>query len=252
MSKEIDPRKWSEGKVVELYRWSDALYSLRVEAEVEPFAAGQFGKLGLMLEGEFISRPYSFVNAPQEKPLDFYFIVIPGGKLTPKLAQLAPGDRVFVARKPAGFFTLSQVPAGRFLWLLATGTALGPFLSILKTLEPWQRFEKIVLVHGVRTRSELAYRETIAYFQRAYPERFRFLTSVTRETGGDFSMRIPKAIELGLLEELAALPLDPKDSQVMICGNPEMVKDTVAQLISRGFKENLRHSPGQITTERYW
>ncbi len=252
MSKEIDPRKWSEGKVVELYRWSEALYSLRVEAEVEPLEAGQFGKLGLMLEGEFISRPYSFVNAPDERPLDFYFIVIPDGKLTPKLAQLAPGDQVFVARKPSGVFTLSQVPPGRFLWLLATGTALGPFLSILKTCQSWQRFERIVLVHGVRTRSELAYRKTIASFQHAYPEKFRFLTSITRDSGGDFSVRIPKAIDLGLLEELAALPLDPKDSQVMICGNPEMVKDTVALLVSREFKENLRHSPGQITTERYW
>lgn len=248
----IDLHKWSPGRVVELHRWADALYSLRVEAEIEPFEAGQFGRLGLMLDGEFVSRPYSFVNAPAERPLDFYFIVIPDGRLSPKLAALRPGDTVWVARKPSGFFTLSQVPAGKFLWLLATGTALGPFLSILKTQTPWQRFLKIVLVHGVRTRSELAYQATIAGFRSVHLRQFRFFSSVTREPGGDFSVRIPQAIESGLLEELAGTALAPEDSQVMICGNPEMVKDTVALLQARGFKENLRKSPGQITTERYW
>lgn len=247
-----DPHKWSQGQVVELYRWAEALYSLRVAAEVEPFEAGQFGRLGLWLDGEFVSRPYSFVNAPSERPLDFYFIVIPDGKLTPKLAALQSGDAVWVARKPSGFFTLSQVPPGRFLWLLATGTAIGPFLSILKTEAPWQRFEKVVLVHGVRTCAELAYQETIAGFHCAHPSQFQFFASVTRESGGDLSVRIPQAIESGLLEDLARLSLKPEDSQVMICGNPEMVKDTVALLQARGFKENLRKSPGQITTERYW
>lgn len=249
----VDPRKWSAGRVVALHRWVDGLYSLRVEAEVEPFEAGQFGQLGLVIEGEFVSRPYSFVNAPNERPLDFYFIVIPEGRLTPRLETLRSGDAVWVARKPSGLFTLSRVPPGKFLWMLATGTALGPFLSILKTGEPWRRFEKIVLVHGVRTRLELAYQDTIAGFRRDHPDRFRFFASVTRELCPQaFSIRIPQAIVSGLLEEAAELPLLPEDSQVMICGNPAMVKDTVTLLQARGFKENLRKQPGQITTERYW
>ncbi|MCX8049691.1 MAG: ferredoxin--NADP reductase [Methylohalobius sp.] len=249
----IDPAKWYPGQVVGLHRWTNALYSLRVQAEVEPFEAGQFGRLGLVLDGELVTRPYSFVNAPSERPLDFYFIVVPEGKLTPKLAALQPGDTVWVARKPSGFFTLSQVPVARFLWLLATGTALGPFLSILKTELPWQRFEKIVLVHGVRACAELTYQETIARFQRVHANQFQFFASVTREPCLEaLPIRIPRAIESGLLEERADLPLDPKDSQVMICGNPEMVKATVALLQNRGFRENARKSPGQITTERYW
>lgn len=249
----VDPRKWSAGQVVELYRWAEALYSLRVEAEVEPFEAGQFSRLGLVIEGELASRPYSFVNAPDERPLDFYFIVIPTGRLTPQLERLRAGDRVWVARKPAGLFTLSQVPAGKFLWMLATGTALGPFLSILKTEAPWRRFERIVLVHGVRTHAELAYQDTIADFCRDHPDQFCFFASVTREPWPEaFSVRIPEAIACGLLEQAAGLPLVPKDSQVMICGNPAMVKDTVNLLQARGFKENLRKQPGQITTERYW
>ncbi|XSG85502.1 MAG: ferredoxin--NADP reductase [Methylohalobius sp. ZOD2] len=253
MTGTVDPRKWSEGRVIELYTWADRLYSLRVEAEIEPFEAGQFGRLGLVIDGEFVGRPYSFVNAPDEKPLDFYFIEIPEGRLTPRLADLAPGDKVWVARKGAGLFTLSQVPDGRDLWLLATGTALGPFISMLKTSMPWERFERIVLVHGVRTRAELAYRETIQTFQRQYPDRFVSLACVTREASpGALRARITSAIENGTLESEAGLSLRPEDSQVMICGNPSMVKETVELLTSRGFEENRRKQPGQITIERYW
>ncbi len=253
MSATIDTRKWAEGRVVERHTWAEGLYSLRVEADIEPFEAGQFGRLGLEIEGEFVSRPYSFVNAPDERPLDFYFIVIPNGKLTPRLAALQPGDSVWVARKAAGFFTLSQVPEGRHLWMLATGTALGPFLSILKTATPWHRFDKLVLVHGARTRAELVYQDTIAGFRRGHPEQFQFFAIVTREqVPGALPMRITQALESGELERRAGLQITPEDSQVMICGNPAMVKDTVELLKARGLRENLRKQPGQITTERYW
>lgn len=253
MSVSIDTRKWSEGTVVELHRWAERLYSLRVEADIEPFEAGQFGRLALVVGEELVSRPYSFVNAPDERPLDFYFIVIPDGVLTPRLAALQPGGRVWVARKGAGIFTLKQVPEGKHLWMFATGTALGPFLSILKTPDPWRRFDKIVLVHGVRTRAELAYQETIEGFRRAHPDRFQFFASVTREVCPDaFQSRIPQVIESGALEQLAGLKLTAEESQVMICGNPAMVKATVELLKSRGLAENLRRQPGQITIERYW
>ncbi len=253
MTVTVDTRKWTEGRVVERYRWAERLYSLRVEAEIEPFEAGQFGRLGLVIGDRFVSRPYSYVNAPDERPLDFYFIVIPDGVLTPRLARLRPGDSVWVARRPAGLFTLGQVPDGRHLWLLATGTALGPFLSILKTETPWRRFEKIVLVHGVRTRAELAYQDTVEGFRRAHGDRFCFFANVTREScPGALPMRITQAIESGELERRAGLEIRPEDSQVMICGNPDMVRDTVALLERRGLRENLRKQPGQITIERYW
>ena len=253
MTVEIDARKWSQGTVVELYRWAERLYSLRVEAEIAPFEAGQFGRLGLPIGEEFVSRPYSYVNAPDERPLDFYFIVVPGGKLTPRLAALKAGDRVWVSRRGAGIFTLSHVPEGRYLWMLATGTALGPFLSILKTKTPWQRFEKIVLVHGVRTTSELAYREVIQGFHNQHPQQFIDIACVTRkEAQGMIHARITTAIEEGILESKAGIALRPEDSQVMICGNPAMVKDAIELLKGRGFQENLRKQPGQITTERYW
>ncbi len=253
MTVEIDSRKWRQGEVVELYRWAERLYSLRLEAEIEPFEAGQFGRLALPVGEELISRPYSFVNAPDERPLDFYFIVVPGGKLTPRLANLGPGDAVWVSRRGAGIFTLSHVPPGRYLWMLATGTALGPFLSILKTETPWQRFEKIVLVHGVRTAAELAYREVIQGFHRQHPRQLIDFACVTREDTPDtIHARITTAIEDGTLASKAGIVLRPEDCQVMICGNPAMVKDAITLLKARGFQENLRKQPGQITTERYW
>ena len=142
--------KWVEGIVVSQRRWSDRLYSIQVDAPVEPFKAGQFGRLALEIGGEMVARPYSFVNAPHERPLEFYYIRLDDGPLTSRLVTLASGDPIFLAPRASGFLTLSEVPPAEHLWLLSTGTALGPFLSILKTEEPWRRFSRVVLVHAVR------------------------------------------------------------------------------------------------------
>ncbi len=139
--------KWVEGTVVAQKHWTGRLYSLQVEAEIAPFAAGQFTKLALAVEGEMVGRPYSFVNAPSARPHEFYYVVLPDHPLTPRLCRLAAGDSVYLAPQAAGFLTLDAVPAGAHLWLLASGTALGPFLSILGTEAPWRRFERVVLVH---------------------------------------------------------------------------------------------------------
>ncbi|MEN8259218.1 MAG: ferredoxin--NADP reductase [Pseudomonadota bacterium] len=250
----IDTRKWTEGRVVELYCWGDSLYSLRIEADVGPFEAGQFGQVGLVIEGEFVARPYSFINAPDERPLDFYFITIPAGPLSTHLQDLRPADRIWVAKKAAGYLTLSNVPDGEHLWLLSTGTAVGPFLSILKTEEPWRRFKKMILVHAVRTVAELAYQEVVERFREGYPEQFVMIPFVSREScpfalGG----RIPQAITDGRLEERAGIELKGRENQIMICGNPGMVQDTTKVLVeTRGFRENRRKEPGEISTERYW
>src|SRR3990167_8499061 len=144
---------WIEGHVVELHHWSDQLYSLRVEVDYPPFEAGQFTKIGLEIDGAIVGRPYSLVNAPDARPLDFYFIVVPGGPLTERLVQLKPGDKIMVGARPSGFLILKEVIEAEHLWLMATGTGIGPFLSILKTPTPWQRFKRVVLVHAVRTQA---------------------------------------------------------------------------------------------------
>ena len=246
-------KKFTQGTVVENKHWTKRLYSIKVDAAIQTFSPGQFGRLGLEINGEEIARPYSFVNAPTEPYLEFYSIIVPDGLLSSHLHQLQPGAKVWVASSPAGFFTLDEVPDGHELWMLSTGTALGPFLSILKTDTPWQRFNKIILVHAVRTEEELSYQETIEAFRQRAPEQFTMIPFVSREqTQYALPGRIPAAIENNTLEERANTPLNTKSSQVMICGNPDMVRDTTDILKAKGFTKNRRREPGNITTENYW
>lgn len=247
--------KWNEGTVVALRSWTDHLYSIQLEAAIEPFRAGQFGRLALPDEskGELIARPYSFVNAPQELPLEFHFITLDQGLLTMRLAQLKPGDPIWIAPKGSGFMTLADIQDARHLWLLSTGTALGPFLSICKTRDPWKRFEKVVLVHAVRRAAELSYQDRVREIQAARGQQFVFIPFVSREdTSFAIKSRVPQAIEDGRLEARAGIPLDAETSQVMICGNPDMVEDTQKVLEARGLRKNRRKEPGHITVENYW
>ena len=244
---------WIEGKVVENKHWTDLLYSLRIEADINPFIAGQYGRLGLEIDEQIVGRPYSFVNAPHEPLLEFYSIEVSEGPLSPKLANLKKGDSIYIDKRVNGFFTLNEVPDGRDMWMLATGTALGPFLSILNSEEAWQRFENIVLVHAVRFANELTYQEMINNIKAKYKDHFQMIPFVSREeTEFALSGRIPASIENGMLEERANMLITPEHSQVMMCGNPEMLVDTRNALKEKGLKKNLRRSPGQITTESYW
>ena len=245
--------KWIEGKVVNKKLWTKELYSLQIDANLEPFRAGQFGRLALEINGDIVARSYSFVNAPDERHYEFYSIIVPEGPLSPRLHDLNAGDKVLLAPKGAGFFTLADVPQNEHLWLLSTGTALGPFLSILKTDEPWRRFQKIVLVHAVRHGHELIYQETIERLKQHHSDQFQFIPFVSREdTELALKGRVPAAIQDGRLEARAGIAISSEHSQVMIVGNPDMVKDTRAVLEGRGLKLNKRKEPGQISVENYW
>lgn len=242
---------WISGKVAGLKNWTGGLHSLQVDADIEPFHAGQFIKIALPVDGEIIGRPYSLVNAPEQRPLEFYFNVVPAGPLSPRLAALRPGDDILVAPRASGFMIVDELAPGENLWLVATGTGIGPFLSILKTEQPWQRFKRVVLVHAVRFARELSYAQTIAGFATR-GEQFVFVPFVSREpTDFALSGRIPAAIANGRLEARTATPIDI-NSQFMLCGNPEMVSDSTEALIARGLKKHRRRDPGQITVETYW
>ena len=246
-------QKWVEGTVVRQKRWTQTLFSLQVEADVAAFEAGQFAKLALAVEGEMVARPYSFVNAPKERPYEFYYVTLPDGPLTQRLSKLEAGHAIHLAPRPAGFLVLSEIPDGENLWLISTGTGVGPFLSILKSEAPWQRFRRVVLVHAVRYAEELTYRDSISRLLDEHGEQMRMVSFVSREsTPGALHGRIPLAIEEGRLEAAAGVALSADASQVMICGNPDMVTDTSAALARRGMKKHRRREPGHITVENYW
>lgn len=239
---------WLEGKIIENRHWTPALFSLRVAGARLSFEAGQFVRIALDIEGERVARPFSMVNPPHDPVLEFYGIVVPEGPLSPRLARLAPGDTLHVASNPAGFLVLSEVPDARTLWLLCTGTGIAPFLSILRTETAWRRYRNVVLVHAVRHAAELVYREALENL----PD-LRYLRMVSRETlPGALAGRIPAALRDGRLEAAAGLELDADSSQVMLCGNPDMLKDAAAALAERGLRKHRRRAPGHITVESFW
>lgn len=245
--------EWIAGTVVENRHWSENLFTLKVAADIDDFTAGQFTSLALDIDGERIARPYSFLNAPQERPLEFFFYTAIDGVLSNALVKLNPGEQLWLKKQANGFFTLDEVPACKELWMMGTGTGIAPFFSILKTAEPWQRFERLVLVQAVRSVAELRYQELVESLQNEHGEQFIFQKFVSRESvPGAFPGRIPMAIADGSLEKAAGLTLDKERSQVMLCGNPDMVSDTSDVLKARGFKKNRRRTPGHITTENYW
>lgn len=244
---------WNKGVVVEHRHWNSKLHSLYIESDIEPFKAGQFVKIGLEIDGKVVGRPYSLCNSPLTRPLEIYYIEVPDGELTPLLTKLEPGDELLVAPRANGFMELDGVPQARHLWMMATGTGVGPFLSILDTETPWQRFERVVLVYAVRNESELCYRSRIAGVQRRNNERFSFIPFVSREkVDGALDGRIPQAIIDGRLEARAGFLISPEDSQIMMCGNPQMIEDTMQVLASRGLRKHRRKEPGHITVEHYW
>jgi ferredoxin/flavodoxin---NADP+ reductase len=245
--------KWLEGRVVGQTRWTGRLCSLQVRAPLGPFEAGQFTKLALEVGGERIARPYSLVNPPGAEPLEFYYNVVQDGPLSPRLAALGAGDAVHVAPNPAGFLVLREVPEAENLWLISTGTGLGPFLSILRTEAPWQRFAKVLLVHAVRSAADQAYRDMIAGIARARGAQFEFVSFVSREAvEGALAGRVTEAIRDGRLERAARAELSAARSHVMLCGNPAMVSDVTAALEERAMRKHRRRAPGHITVETYW
>jgi len=244
---------WLEGSVVENRHWTEALFSLRVEGAPLAFEAGQFVRVALDIDGERVARAFSMVNAPADPLLEFYGIVVPQGPLSPRLARLRPGERLYVASNPAGFLVLSELPAAETLWLMSTGTGIAPFISMLRAGTPWQRFRNVVLVHAVRHAPELVYREDIERARTAHGSRFSYVPVVSREdVPGTLRGRIPALVGDGRLEAAAGFALSAGNSQSMLCGNPDMLKDTAAALAARGMRKNRRRAPGHITVESFW
>jgi ferredoxin--NADP+ reductase len=252
--------KFTAQTILSLQHWSDKLFSFRLSRpESWRFVPGQFARLGLPLEnGGMVWRAYSMTSASWDEYLEFFSIVVPDGLFTSRLARLQVGDTVLLDNKANGFFTVDRLPDGEDLWLLATGTGLAPYLSILQQPEVWQRFAHIVLVHCVRDASELAYRDEIAALRQhplwaEWGNRLHYLPVVTRQPEpGMLQQRIPALLASGELAEAAGLPLTPERSRFMICGNPAMVEDTHRQLMKIGFRLSRLSAPGHLVLENGW
>ncbi len=244
---------WLTGKVAETKQWSPELFSLKIRTKQLNFQAGQFVNIGLEINGKIISRPYSLVNSPQDSLLEIHFNNVTNGNLSPKLADLIVNDVIQVSDHANGLLILDEVPVVSNLWLLATGTGIGPFLSILKTTQPWSRFRKIVLLYSVKTLNMFAYHADIEALKLQHPEQFIFASLITREEiTNTINARITNSIKNGVIEEYTQLILSPESNHIMLCGNSKMISEVSAELENRGFRRHTRREPGQIAIEKYY
>jgi len=243
---------WLEGKVVENRRLNDYLTSLIIDVQLSGYEAGQFVRVGLQDGDAVLARPYSLVNTPQESHLEVYFNIVEEGPLSPRLFDLKSGDDVLVSDNPSGFLTISEIPQCNHLWMIATGTGIGPFLAILKSDAAWEKFGKIMLCYSVSYAHELAYQDTIGQIAEVHGDQFCYLPIVTREKlPGCLGKRVPSVMQDGSLEQRAGVIINAENSHVMMCGSSDMITDVSAALVSREMKKHRRRDPGHFTTEKY-
>lgn len=242
------------GTVAAHIHHGEKLRILKIIAPKLKFAAGQFTKIGLPIaDSKPLLRAYSFVNSPSEELHEFlYDVVTEGGNLTLLLDKLEVGADVLVSTRPNGLLVLKELPQANNLFLIATGTGVGPFLSILKTDEPWQKFQRVTLVYGVCYAADLVYQDLLEQIRVKHEKQFCYLPLVSREEmPGAGQCRVTQLLTSGELENGSGIKLG-LDCQFMMCGNPAMIKDMGELLKERGFERNRRARPGNVTIEKYW
>ncbi|ABJ90828.1 ferredoxin--NADP reductase [Buchnera aphidicola] len=245
---------WLEIKLIAIKKWKNNLFSLIVQAPINKFIAGQFTKLSYIKKNKKrIQRAYSFVNSPNSKNLEFYILLIKNGLLTPKLYDIK-NNKIFISKNSFGFFTISELPKKENLWMIATGTAIGPYCSILKYENILKKFKKIILIHAVKYSIDLNYLNLFKKIKKKYKKNIKIKIILSQEKRKDYLFgRIPNLIASGELEKSVKEPLNSKNSHVMLCGNPNMIKDTQKILLQyKKMKKHFRRNPGHITSENYW
>lgn len=244
--------------VTNVHHWNESLFSFKTTRDMGfKFKNGHFVMLGLEDEGRPLLRAYSIASANYEEELEFFSIKVPDGPLTSKLQNLQVGDEVYVGKKPTGTLVTDQMLPGKHLYLISTGTGLAPFMSIIKDFEVYEQFDKVILTHGVRCTSELAYRDYIEnelpsneYFGELVREKLIYYPAVTREPFEN-NGRLTELMTSGKLFRDIGLPQpNTDDDRFMICGSPSMLKDTCAILNERGFKEVRNGDMGHFVIER--
>jgi ferredoxin/flavodoxin---NADP+ reductase len=248
----------SHETVLSVKHWNDTLFSFTTtRSRGLRFKNGHFVMVGLEVEGKPLLRAYSVASPNYEEHLEFYSIKVPDGPLTSKLQHLKVGDPVLVGNKPVGTLVVTNVRPGKRLYLLSTGTGLAPFMSIIRDPDTYERFETVILTHGVRFISDLGYTDYIRnelpnheFIGEQVQKQLKYYPTVTREPF-EHQGRLTALLESGeLCADLGVPPLDPEHDRALVCGGPRMLEDIVKLLESRGFKEGSSHEPAEYTIER--
>jgi ferredoxin--NADP+ reductase len=249
---------FNEERVLSVHHWTDKLFSFTTTRDASlRFSNGHFTMIGLRVNDKPLLRAYSIVSANHEDHLEFLSIKVPDGPLTSRLQHIQVGDTVIVGRKPTGTLLIDYLLPAKRLYLMSTGTGLAPFMSVIRDPETYEKFEQVVLVHGVREAKELAYHELLTKELPAHEligdmvrEQLRYYPTVTREAF-EHTGRITDLIESGkLFSDLNVPPLNRVDDRVMICGSPAMLRDLKAMLEQRGFNEGNTSKQGDFVIER--
>jgi ferredoxin--NADP+ reductase len=250
--------KFTVERILDVHHWTDRLFSIKcTRSGGFRFANGQFVMIGLEVLGQPLVRAYSMASANYEDHLEFFSIKVEDGPLTSRLQHVAAGDSLLVGKRATGTLTIGNLRPGGRLWLLATGTGLAPFLSVIRDPETYDRFDRVILTHTCRNVADLAYARLIEQELPAHEAlgelvqpRLLYYPSVTREpfrTKG----RITDLLANGrAFEDLGLPPLDPRHDRIMLCGNPEMLAETVKLLESSGFEEGNSGEPGDYLVEK--
>jgi ferredoxin--NADP+ reductase len=272
-----EPDALYNATLVERQDLTDELAMVRVlpDAGVPGYKPGQYATLGLMPDpttelgkiqaakkglAKLVLRPYSLSSSPlDERGLETYLALVPDGAFTPLAWNLGEGDRLYVAPKCKGKFTLDGIPADRKLVAIATGTGLAPFVSMIRTYRETGRWQRFAIVHGVRYRGDLGYRAELEAFAEK-DESITYISTCSREAepegqGDWFGLRgrVNVAVEEKAFNDLAGFPLDPEDCHVLLCGNPAMIDEMTDLLVARGFTpKDRQHPDGNIHFEKYW
>ncbi|EPL60289.1 oxidoreductase FAD/NAD(P)-binding subunit [Stutzerimonas stutzeri B1SMN1] len=246
-------------RVLSVHHWNDTLFSFKTTRNAGlRFENGQFVMIGLEVEGRPLMRAYSIASPNYEEYLEFFSIKVQDGPLTSLLQHLQEGDSIMISRKPTGTLVLDDLLPGKHLYLLSTGTGLAPFMSVIQDPETYERFEKVVLVHGVRYVNEVAYREFITehlpqneFFGEAVKDKLVYYPTVTREPFENQG-RLTDLMRSGkLFSDIGLPPINPEDDRAMICGSPSMLDETSQVLDSFGLKVSPRMGdPGHYLIER--
>ncbi|MGB3067122.1 MAG: ferredoxin--NADP reductase [Ottowia sp.] len=245
-------------RVLTVHHWTDRLFSFTTTRDPAlRFSNGHFTMIGLKVNDKPLLRAYSVVSANYEEHLEFLSIKVEDGPLTSRLQHIKVGDEIIVGRKPTGTLLIDYTLPGKRLYLFGTGTGLAPFLSIIRDPETYERFEQVILVHGVRQVNELAYHDFITQdlphhelLGEMVSEQLKYYPTVTREPFRNQGRITDLITSNKLTNDLGLPPLDPAEDRVMLCGSPMLLADMKMILEQRGFHEGNTTTPGDYVVER--